>query len=182
MHLIAITVGGFALGPAASISTCCREDGWTVAFLGRIWRSTALKRLTERLYHSPFEVDPERMEEGFLEAQEKSTWIEQFYCKPCKNGWWGVSTTCRKCGKTRTALPLEQQSGIGWFECACGRKFAGFCRGNVRSVCHECGEKSLPSFVVPGDNASKRGKHKHNCEMCHGNHDCPIVASLKNGA
>lgn len=68
--------------------------------------------------------------------------------------------------------------GIGFFECKCGRKFCGFCQGDVPSKCHVCGEtKNFAVFVTPGDKdaAGKEAKYAHHCAVCKGSGHCPIV-------
>ena len=72
--------------------------------------------------------------------------------------------------------------GIGWFKCKCGRKYAGFSRGDVMSKCHGCQTKNLPLFIVSGNEASKRehSNNSHHCELCKGNSgSCPIVHAAK---
>ena len=75
--------------------------------------------------------------------------------------------------------------GIGWFVCPCGRKFAGFSKGDVTSKCHGCQTELYPSFIVPGESAeNKEGKPKkaHYCNACKGGSYCPIVEAAKKRA
>lgn len=116
-------------------------------------------------------------------ARQKSLYIFQY--KHCSKSWWGAAgnNTCRRCKKTVNKLPLESMIGIGWFECPCGRTFAGFCRGNVKSPCNACMSHLLPSFIVPGDDAAgSKKKAMHSCSVCRGCPPCPIVEAVKNGA
>ncbi len=126
------------------------------------------------------------MESEFDKAERKSQFIFQYKCKCNTKSWWGAAknNVCRQCGKTVTKLPLAQMIGVGWFECSCGRKFAGFCKGKITSKCHTCGVHLLPSFIVPGDDASNSEKQSerksHHCAACNGNGYCPIVeAAMK---
>jgi hypothetical protein len=120
----------------------------------------------------------------FREAQRKSQSIFQFQCRWCDARWWGsaVNNKCHGCDTQAAKLPLKDMVGIGWYECSCGRKFAGFAQGNVRSKCHRCNVQLLPSFIVPGDEASdhkKESKHVHHCAKCHGIGDCPVVKAAR---
>jgi hypothetical protein len=73
--------------------------------------------------------------------------------------------------------------GIGWFQCACGRRYAGFCQGNITSKCHGCLKENLALFIVPGDKADKdeetKEKKAHYCAACQGSDHCPIVEKVK---
>ena len=118
----------------------------------------------------------------FEKNRIKSMHIHQYKCK-CSNTWWGPSANnkCRQCGKATGKLPLNKMTGIGWFECACGRKYAGFCKGDIPSKCHGCQVQNLASFVLPGEKASKddeSAKKTHCCAVCEGSGHCPIVASI----
>jgi hypothetical protein len=124
----------------------------------------------------------------FDEAERKSQFIFQYKCSCNSKVWWGAAknNACKRCDKIVDRLPLEKMIGVGWFECACGRKFAGFCKGSVNSKCHGCGSQLLPSFIVPGDDASKtdkKGDRKtHHCAVCNGQGRCPIVeAAMSRG-
>eukprot|EP01029_Cantina_marsupialis_P026246 TRINITY_DN69_c0_g1_i1.p1 TRINITY_DN69_c0_g1~~TRINITY_DN69_c0_g1_i1.p1 ORF type:complete len:135 (+),score=28.46 TRINITY_DN69_c0_g1_i1:122-526(+) len=116
--------------------------------------------------------------DGFSTAKEKSEWLFQYKC--CRKEWWGSfkNNTCKKCHSVVEKLPLPQMTGIGWFRCTCGRTFAGYIRGDVKSKCHSCGTESLAQFIVPSDkdSPSKDGKHSHHCAVCKGSGYCPIVA------
>lgn len=118
---------------------------------------------------------------NFAESLRKSRFIFQYHC--CGNYWWGTqkNNICNRCKKNKEKLPLEKMLGIGWFECNCRRKYAGFCRGDVPSKCLNCDEKNLASFIVPGDRADKDEKtdKAHHCEKCNGSYDCPVVAQLR---
>ena len=121
---------------------------------------------------------------NFQSSYRKSKSIFQ-YCCSCRTGnyWWGSvkNKTCNRCKKEATKLPLQKMIGIGWFQCTCGRRYAGFCRGDVMSKCHGCQKKNLPRFIVPVEKDDKRegSDKKHHCEQCKGDYDCPIVAMLK---
>ena len=120
----------------------------------------------------------------YKEAHEKSLHIFQFKCNCSRNTWWGsnANNKCKRCGKTVEKLELEQTIGIGWFDCSCGRQYAGFSRGNVTSKCHKCQAENYPSFIVPGDeaeNKNKKDKKAHYCAICKGSYNCPIVAEAK---
>lgn len=90
--------------------------------------------------------------EEFLKAQNKSLFIHQYKCKCSKKYWWGSNSNniCKRCKKVNVYLDLKKMIGIGWFECKCGRKYAGFSRGDVSSKCHICQDENYPSFIVPG--------------------------------
>lgn len=113
----------------------------------------------------------------FLKQKKKSLYIFQYKC--CKEPWWGdlKKNICFTCKKPNKKLRLNKMIGIGWFECECGRKYAGFSRGDVTSKCHTCEIENLPSFIVPGEKASKDEKKEksHYCNMCKGSDHCPIV-------
>lgn len=118
----------------------------------------------------------------FEENREKSMFIHQYLCKKCKNRWWGASANnkCRSCDQETEKLDLSKMVGIGWFECTCGRRYAGFSRGDVTSKCHSCQRENYPSFIVPGDQASGKGANSHYCASCKGNGHCPIVGQVRN--
>ena len=124
----------------------------------------------------------------FDEAESKSQYLFQYKCRCNPKVWWGAAknNTCRRCGKTVERLALEKMIGVGWFQCSCGRRFAGFCKGSITSKCHGCGNQNLPSFIVPGDdvsNTEKRVDRKtHHCAVCNGLGHCPIVeAAMSRG-
>ena len=113
---------------------------------------------------------------NFEENREKSLHIVQFKC--CRNSWWGTlaNNTCNKCKRVVQPLALAKMIGIGWFECSCGRRYAGFSRGDVTSKCHSCNVENLPLFIVPGEKAAKdEPKNSHYCAVCEGSMNCPIV-------
>ena len=119
----------------------------------------------------------------YQEAFEKSLHIFQFKCtnKRCSQKvWWGSmkNQMCRNCGRQANKLDLEQTIGIGWFKCQCGRKYAGFSRGDVTSKCHGCHMENYAEFIVPGDRANqdeKKPDKQHYSNICKGDNDCPIV-------
>lgn len=125
----------------------------------------------------------------FEKNRIKSQFIHQFKC-PCSNHrWWGSSAKnkCNNCKSTVEPLDLKKTIGIGWFQCKCGRRYAGFCQGSVSSKCHTCQTENFALFIVPGDKADKEEnasieKNAHYCAACHGNGDCPIVIKCKNYA
>lgn len=119
------------------------------------------------------------MNSEFEDSKIKSSFIHQYKCKKCKNQWWGTSANnrCKRCKETVEKLPLSQMIGVGWFECSCGRRYAGFSRGDVTSMCHGCEKKNLPVFIVPGESANGTKTYSHHCSMCNGMGRCPIVAS-----
>ena len=89
----------------------------------------------------------------------------------------------RECSSIRSPLPLSEMVGVAWFQCNCGRKFAGFCKGNVTSKCHNCSKEVKPAFIVPGDDAaSSSRKFSHCCSVCQGSGACPIVAQARESA
>ena len=112
---------------------------------------------------------------NFEESLEKSLNTHQYSC--CGHRWWknGDNSKCNECQQTCQYLSLEETVGIGWFECLCGRKFAGFCRGDVASRCHKCDSHILPSFIVPGKKIKRKTDDTHECDMCDGSGECPIV-------
>ena len=117
----------------------------------------------------------------FEQNRHKANHIFQYKC--CSKTWWGSikNNKCKKCNKEVVKLPLSKMIGIGWFKCQCGRKYAGFCRGDVTSKCHGCQQENLASFIVPGDEAHNKEKsngNAHHCAMCHGVGNCPIVESV----
>ena len=121
------------------------------------------------------------------DAFKKSLHIFQFKCnsKKCKGKcWWGSmkNQMCKNCMKTATKLNLEESIGIGWFKCHCGRRYAGFSRGDVTSKCHTCKTENYPEFIVPGDRASQKEKStdkQHYCAECKGDYHCPIVEEAR---
>ena len=117
----------------------------------------------------------------FEESKIKSSFIHQYKCKKCKNTWWGksINNSCKGCNEIVEKLPLTQMIGVAWFECPCGRRYAGFCRGDVTSKCHVCEKKNLPLFIVPGDKVEGKKTYSHHCSMCNGSGHCPIVASAQ---
>jgi hypothetical protein len=116
--------------------------------------------------------------------RKQSLNIFQYLCS-CKNKtWWGIKdNACKPCNKKLNPLPLKEMTGIGWFQCACGRRYAGFCQGNVTSKCHGCHKENLAMFIVPGDKADKdkksKNKNTHYCAACQGSDHCPIVDKVK---
>ena len=121
----------------------------------------------------------------FKEQRVKSRNLHQYTC--CQKRWWGDATAniCGICRRRVDRLPLNKMIGIVWFKCKCGRKYAGFSRGDVTSKCHGCHAENLPSFILPGDKANKNenSDKKHFCSACKGSNDCPVIAeyqSLKN--
>ena len=108
----------------------------------------------------------------------KSRNLHQYKC--CRHVWWGGTTnnTCKDCKEEVEKLPLNKMIGIGWFECVCGRRYAGFSRGDVSSKCHGCEVENFAAFIIPGDKANKDEKtdKSHYCNACKGANDCPIVA------
>ena len=121
-------------------------------------------------------------ERKYFEASRKSRFIFQYRCK-CKPGvWWGAAknNTCKRCGKQVDRLPLADMMGVGWFKChRCGRLFAGFCLGSIRSRCHNCHLEILPSFIVPGEDVGSSEDNKHHCAACYGHPPCPIVEKVR---
>lgn len=121
--------------------------------------------------------------DSFKEVQRKSRFIHQYKCSDCHNTWWGASKNniCRDCSTATNPLPLSKMVGVGWFQCPCSRRYAGFIRGNVTAKCHSCNNENLPLFIVPGDDAGKQEdrKHAHYCAVCRGIGTCPIVESAK---
>ena len=124
----------------------------------------------------------------FDEKYEESLLSHQFKCE-CFNKtkrWWAESSTsvCKRCGTRWNYLDLEDTIGIGWFGCKCGRRYAGFSRGDVTSKCHGCQRENYPVFIVKGEKAHKDDKRsstaKHHCSMCNGNGHCPIIMSALN--
>lgn len=120
----------------------------------------------------------------FEENRLKSLYLKQFECNKCKRRWWngGQSSECNRCKVNGSKLPLEKTIGIGWFECKCGRRYAGFSQGDVTSKCHGCQTENLPQFIVPGDKADKddnNTKKAHYCAACRGGHHCPIVEEAR---
>ena len=71
--------------------------------------------------------------------------------------------------------------GIGWFECICGRIYAGFSRGDITSKCHICLTENLPFEIRRGYRADKGEEtdKSHFCNACKGKGDCPIVEQVK---
>lgn len=126
-----------------------------------------------------------RME--YEDAFKKSLKIFQFECNSykCKGKrWWGsmMNQICKNCMETAKKLKLEETIGIGWFKCKCGRRYAGFSRGDVASACHGCKMENYPEFIVSGDRASHEEKStdkKHNCAECEGGYHCPIVEEAR---
>ena len=88
---------------------------------------------------------------NFKEQRIKSRNLHQYTC--CRKIWWGdaSSSICDICKNRVDRLTLQKMIGIAWFECKCGRKYAGFSRGNVTSKCHRCQAENLPSFILPGE-------------------------------
>lgn len=123
------------------------------------------------------------MKGAYTKAKRKSKWIKQFKCIDAlheERRWWGPATNsqCSVCHEIGTIVPLDEIIGIGWFCCSspCGRLFAGFCRGSVKSKCHKCNTALTAMFVVPGARAAGTKKENaHHCEACHGESPCPIV-------
>ena len=121
----------------------------------------------------------------FEESRRKSLHIHQYKCKCSIKRWWGsnANNKCKKCGQTVEHLELKKTIGIGWFECICGRRYAGFCQGDVTSKCHGCQKENYASFIVPGDKADKEDdnpdKKNHYCAVCKGGEHCPIVEKVK---
>ena len=76
----------------------------------------------------------------FEKNKSKSRFIHQYKCRCSPKRWWGSATSniCNKCGKTVAYLDLKNTIGIGWFECSCGRIYAGFAQGDITSKCHGC--------------------------------------------
>jgi hypothetical protein len=120
----------------------------------------------------------------YEQACRKSKHIFQYKCKCCYNDWWGAKAnkTCKQCRQDKKPLPLKDMIGVGWFSCKCGRKFAGFSKGDVTSKCHGCNTEVLPTCIVPGESAGKddeERKHSHYCNACKGRAPCPIVEAAK---
>lgn len=119
----------------------------------------------------------------FERMLQKSKYLHQYRCSKCDRYWWGPDqkNTCFECNKVAQALTLDAMIGIGWFQCQCGRRYAGFSRGNVTSKCHGCQVENLPMFIQPGDKASEKDKSdkKHFCSACNGSYGCPVVAEAK---
>jgi hypothetical protein len=108
----------------------------------------------------------------------------QFECDACRHVWWGDKheTMCDQCDHDGTVLDKRDTVGLGWFKCDCNRMFAGYCRGNMSSQCHQCKQDVWPSYVVPDDafKGPDAGKNnKHQCAACHGRGVCPIVEAAK---
>ena len=115
---------------------------------------------------------------NFKEQRNKSRNLHQYEC--CKKRWWGDyvgANMCGTCNSMVKMLPLLKMVGIGWFKCKCGRKYAGFSRGDVTSKCHGCEVENLPSFILPGDSAKKLQStdKRHYCSACEGSYPCPII-------
>jgi hypothetical protein len=121
---------------------------------------------------------------NFEKSRQKSFHIAQYTCKCTGRLWWNSKTNniCRNCNQPATRLTLRETIGIGWFQCACGRRYAGFCQGNVTSKCHGCQKENLALFIVPGDKADREDREKRNthyCAVCKGEGGCPIVEKVK---
>ena len=74
--------------------------------------------------------------------------------------------------------------GIGWFQCVCGRTYAGFSRGDITSKCHNCHTENLPYLIEKGDRPDKGEKtdKSHFCNACQGREKCPIIEQLKDSS
>jgi hypothetical protein len=127
----------------------------------------------------------------YCAAIEKAKTCKQFKCETyacqSKNAWWGdvtdnASLQCRVCLQKGRELTKAETVGVGWFYCdTCSHVFAGFCRGDVPSVCHRCKTKCIAECIIPGEKASgERKEHKHHCDACQGVPPCPIIEAAKN--
>ncbi len=115
----------------------------------------------------------------FEKNRQRSLHIHQYKCKCSSERWWGSekNNKCKYCKKIVNYLDLKSTIGIGWFQCPCGRRYAGFSRGDVTSKCHKCNTENYPLFIVSGDKAEgdKPKKETHFCAKCEGRDGCPIV-------
>ena len=103
-------------------------------------------------------------------------------CRRNRRSWWGTTrnATCKDCGAGAAQVPLEEQRGVAWFRCDCGRVFRSLAQGEPSFYCpckaSGCGRHVRPEFFIPSNNDPNGGKsNTHHCSLCNGLGNCPLA-------
>lgn len=120
--------------------------------------------------------------------------IRQYGCKDCDNMWWRKVPTrkpvsrCKKCGRKKDPIPVDEEYGWAKFQCECQNEFhahgmmdlrilnAGL-SGKSKSLCWKCRRHLCEPICIlkplKRDRSVRRYRAVHECtaENCY--HRCP---------